>query len=271
MLLPALFRLGRKVLGSRHRKGRGNARDAARKRHEPRLVQRQRESGQRARELDQSIIQPQHDRTYVAQSHPAGQRRQLLPVTSLLRSYPHELLAFGIARIACRRAFLTLLHLPDHESPSQHPDHAHIPQNTFGIGSHRTARTASEDLAMPSFVLHDTQQRPSADRILFQSGQPAVNFAQGSLVPLQGQKVFCHRSPVCVVISPATPRPGSGGPTLRGPQKICRTATEPPQEEASTSGSENPKKIHPPLTACFAGISILPFFQSIQKYFSWHK
>ena len=39
-------------------------------------------------------------------------------------------------------------------------------------------------------------------RILFQSGQPAVNFAQGSLVPLQGQKVFCHRSPVCVVISP---------------------------------------------------------------------
>ena len=35
--------------------------------------------------------------------------------------------------------------------------------------------------------------------------------------------------------------------------------------------SENPKKIHPPLTACFAGISILPFFQSIQKYFSWHK
>ena len=196
MLLPALFRLGRKVLGSRHRKGRGNARDAARKRHEPRLVQRQRESGQRPRELDQSIIQPQHDRTYVAQSHSAGQRRQLLPVTSLLRSYPHELLAFGIERIACRRAFLTLLHLPDHESPSQHPDHAHIPQNTFGIGSHRTARTASEDLAMPSFVLHDTQQRPSADRILFQSGQPAVNFAQGSLVPLQGQKVFCHRSPV---------------------------------------------------------------------------
>ena len=202
MLLPALFRLGREVFGSRHREGRGNARDAARKRHEPRLVQRQRESGQRPRELDQSIIQPQHDRTYVAQSHPAGQRRQLLPVTSLLRSYPHELLAFGIARIACRRAFLTLLHLPDHESPSQHPDHAHIPQNTFGIGSHRTARTASEDLAMPSFVLHDTQQRPSADRILFQSGQPAVNFAQGSLVPLQGQKVFCHRSPVCVVISP---------------------------------------------------------------------
>ena len=202
MLLPALFRLGREVFGSRHREGRGNARDAARKRHEPRLVQRQRESGQRPRELDQSVVQPQHDRTYVAQSHSAGQRRQLLPVTSLLRSYPHELFAFGIARIARLRTLFTLLHLPDHESTAQHPDHSHVPPNPFGIGSHRTARTASEDLAMASFVLHDTQQRPAADRILFQSGQPAVNFAQGSLVPLQGQKVFCHRSPVCVVISP---------------------------------------------------------------------
>lgn len=109
---------------------------------------------------------------------------------------------------------------------------------------------------MASFVLHDTQQRPAADRILFQSGQPAVNFAQGSLVPLQGQKVFVIAVPFVWLFHPKPPRPGSGGLTVRSPQKSAGTASEPPQEKAFTPASENPKnpssrycvfcsKIHP--------------------------
>ena len=92
---------------------------------------------------------------------------------------------------------------------------------------------------MASFVLHDTQQRPAADRILFQSGQPAVNFAQGSLVPLQGQKVF----------------PGRGAAGLRSGvrKKSAGTASEPPQEKAFTPASENPKK------------SILPLLRVLQQ------
>jgi len=202
----------------------------------------------------QSVVQPQHDRTYVAQSHSAGQHRQLLPVTSLLRSYPHELFAFGIARIARLRTLFTLLHLPDHESTAQHPDHSHVPPNPFGIGSHRTARTASEDLAMASFVLHDTQQRPAADRILFQSGQPAVNFAQGSLVPLQGQKDFLSsQSRLCGYFTRSLPGRGAAGLRSGVRKKSAGTASEPPQEKAFTPASENPKK------------SILPLLRVLQQ------
>ena len=41
------------------------------------------------------------------------------------------------------------------------------------------SRPAFQDRAMPFFVVHDTHQGLPAMGILFQFGQPAVDFAQG--------------------------------------------------------------------------------------------
>lgn len=105
MFLPRSVRFGRKVFGSGHRKGGGDTCDAARKRHEPRFVQRKREPGQRPREFDQSVVQAQYHRTHIGQPHSAGQVGQILPVALFLRSDPNELLPLGIQGITRLRAF----------------------------------------------------------------------------------------------------------------------------------------------------------------------
>ena len=102
---------------------------------------------------------------------------------------------------------------------------------------------------MPFFVVHDTHQGLPAMGILFQFGQPAVDFAQGALVPLKVQKVFCHCIHICGVIPPKA----SGAAEWRAsqspnPQKISpKQRTEPPQEEGFTSTEGVEKKSIPAL------------------------
>lgn len=173
--------------------------------------QRKREPGQRPREFDQSVVQAQYHRTHIGQPHSAGQVGQILPVALFLRSDPNELLPLGIQGITRLRAFFTQLHLPDDKSRPQHPHYPHIPENPFRIGSHFASRPALQDRAMPSFVVHDTHQGLPANRVFFQFGQPAVDFAQGGLLPLKVQKVFCRCIHICVVIPPKASGTGSGG------------------------------------------------------------
>ena len=193
-------------------------------------------------------------------------------MTLFLRSDLNELLPLGVQGIPLLRTLLTRLHLPDDKSRPQHPHYPHIPENALRIGSHFASRPAFQDRAMPFFVVHDTHQGLPAMGILFQFGQPAVDFAQGALVPLKVQKVFCHCIHICGVIPPKA----SGAAEWRAsqspnPQKICRNSVRTSAGRRFYLDGRGRKKIHPRLTACFAGISILPLFQLFHKYFSWHK
>lgn len=96
---------------------------------------------------------------------------------------------------------------------------------------------------MPSFVVHDTHQGLPANRVFFQFGQPAVDFAQGGLVPLKVQKVFAVASIFAWLFRPKPPAPGVADVTIPNPQKSAETAPEPPQEEGFTPTDEVEKSI----------------------------
>ena len=121
---------------------------------------------------------------------------------------------------------------------------------------------------MPFFVVHDTHQGLPAMGILFQFGQPAVDFAQGALVPLKVQKVFCHCIHICGVIPPKA----SGATEWRAPQrpirkKFAETASEPPQEEGFTSTDGVEKKSIPALLRVLQEYPSSRFFNPSKSIF----
>ena len=171
----------------------------------------------------------------------------------------------GIPRL---RTLLTRLHLPDDKSRPQHPHYPHIPENALRIGSHFASRPAFQDRAMPFFVVHDTHQGLPAMGILFQFGQPAVDFAQGALVPLKVQKVFCHCIHICGVIPPKA----SGAAEWRAsqspnPQKICRNSVRTPAGRRFTSTEGVEKKSIPALLRVLQEYPSSRFFNPSKSIF----
>ena len=248
MFLPRSVRFGRKVFGSGHRKGGGDTCDAARKRHEPRFVQRKREPGQRPREFDQSVVQAQYHRTHIGQPHSAGQVGQILPVALFLRSDPNELLPLGIQGITRLRAFFHTAPSAGRQKPAPAPalsTHTRKPVSDRGAISRPVLRFRIAQCRLSSCMIRTRVCRRTGS--FFQFGQPAVDFAQGGLLPLKVQKVFAVASIFAWLFRPKPPAPGVADVTIPNPQKICRNSARTTAGRRFYPGGRGRKKSIPAL------------------------
>lgn len=155
--LTVFPRFRRHVFRCRHRECRRNTGYTARKRDEPRVVQRQCEASQRTGKFDQSVIEAQHDRSDIRKRHFAGQQCQRLSVQSFFHCNPGELFTFGTAQIEALRLLFALPNPPHNESRSQYACHPPIDNNPCRIGRDLKARRLLKDIAMSFFIFHQTQ------------------------------------------------------------------------------------------------------------------